>query len=132
MVFLKLEKLSVLESGILFIAAEIIMIIILYILLFLMIFRTSRGLHELALARQISALWTCPLAPGPWLYCLHSVLRHPTLLSSTGALLLLFPNGLHLPMSVRLSSEVTSLRCLSLTIFSKGARPPHLALPCLL
>ena len=65
MVFLKLEKLSVLESGILFIAAVIITIIILFLLLFLMICRTSRGPHELALACLISALWTCPLAPGP-------------------------------------------------------------------
>lgn len=50
MVFLKLEKLGVLESGILFIAAVIIMIIILFLLLFLMICRTSRGPCELALA----------------------------------------------------------------------------------
>lgn len=51
MVFLKLEKLGVLENGILFIAAVIVLIIILFLLPFLIICMTSRRPYVLALAR---------------------------------------------------------------------------------
>lgn len=51
MVFLQLEKLGVLENGILFIAAVIVMIITLFLLPFLIICMTSRSPYVLALAR---------------------------------------------------------------------------------
>lgn len=49
MVFLKLEKLGVLENGPLFIAAVIITMIILFLSPFLIIFVTSKSPHDLAL-----------------------------------------------------------------------------------
>ena len=129
MVFLKLEKLGVLESGILFIAAVIIMIIILFLLLFLMICRTSRGPRKLALA-HLSDFGPLDLPSCSWglsyivftLSSAHSPFHQRSVAFAVSG-------GLHHPISTKLDSEVTSLRCPSLTSAPKVLDLPPLPFP---